>query len=118
MFCRGMDTLNVYFVTSERNIKVRITQYNTFDKYIITDFKTTGKNSTFKFTIDRNTVINDGKLQLFVWIKRKFWFGWQKFYIVDERPEKSSKVLSIYDSNFHKYRFRYVHAWRRLVVID
>ncbi len=116
----GQDSIEVRFVTTERNVKFKITRFGSFYNNILVDtFIISKKAKTYKTYLPKDSIIFNDKLRVYLWVKRKYWIGWQRFWIADESEyNPANRVLSIYKSFEHKRRFRYIHAWKSVYILD
>ena len=116
----GSDSIDVRILTTSRNMKFKITRFNEFSTNVLLDTSFGSKNNKiFETRIPIDSIIFNNKLNVKFWIKRRLWFGWQRFSIIEDIDyEPTHKVLSIYKSEVHKRRYRYVFAWRSLSYLD
>jgi hypothetical protein len=116
------DQALVRFETFESNRQFRVTSGRTFDfDSVITVFKSeksTGRNHAFRteFYVPKAKLVRNNIALLNLWIKRKWWFGWEHFEIGIEYQE--GIPLRIEESFLHKHKYRYVATWSNRLPID
>jgi hypothetical protein len=97
------DSLKIRFEFEEKNRDIRITFKDNVDS-IWFQYKTTKQEYVFEEYLP--CMGDDCKLaQFYVWVKRKYWPGWQRFYIISEI--RRDRTLVVFRSYQHKYKYRY-----------
>lgn len=111
----SQEEILVRFETFELNRQFRFTTGRSFDfDSVIVEFKSKkgeGLNHSFRteFYVPKSKLVRNNVARLNIWIKRKYWFGWQHFEIGIEY--QNGVPLRIEESFIHKRRYRYVPTW-------
>lgn len=116
------EEILVRFETFELNRHFRFTTGRSFDfDSVVMEFrseKSKGTNHVYRteFMVPKSRLVRNNVARLNLWIKRKYWFGWEHFEIGVEYQE--GIPLRIEESFIHKRRYRYVPTWSDSLPID
>jgi hypothetical protein len=118
----SQEEILVRFETFEINRQFRFTTGRNFDfDSVVMTFKSVkseGLNRAFRteFNVPKSRVVRNNVARLNLWIKRKYWFGWEHIEIGIEYQK--GIPLRIEESFIHKHRYRYVPTWSDRLPLD
>lgn len=96
--------------TFDRNAKIRFNNCENVDS-VLTEIRTNKNKKIYRtsFYLSESDLVYNNSLRLYLFVKRRFWFGWNKFYVMD--VYQKGVPLFIFESMERKRRFRYTHVW-------
>ncbi|MFX3626074.1 MAG: hypothetical protein ACN6I4_01830 [bacterium] len=112
------ETINL-FVNIENEKKIRISNIDNIDSTFIS-FERKGNVSSFDTIIDCKKFCRNNKIRVYLWVKRRYWFGWQRFLISEPIDERKNMIFVIHRSFIHKRKYRFVGEWvkKPLTILD